>query len=207
MRQSLRTAAIVLVVIALAYGYLQLAERKGYALQSGSVAPAFRLPGLTGGETELASLRGRIVVVNFWATWCPPCVSEMPSLERLHRTLAAEGLAVLAVSTDEDSAELRRFVADQGLTLPVLRDPGGRVAGDAYHTTGYPETFVIDRSGVLLQHTVGPADWAAPEALAYFRGLLQAAPASGPSPLAGSGNAPTAAPAAGNAAAPGAPTR
>jgi len=177
MRQALRTTAIVAVVITLAYGYLQLSGHRGYALQSGAMAPGFRLPALAGGGTELASLRGKVVVLNFWATWCPPCVSEMPSLERLHRTLAPEGLAVLAVSTDEDAAELQRFVTEQALTLPVLRDPGGRVAADDYHTTGYPETFVIARSGVLLQHTVGPAEWDTPEALAYFRGLLRGAPA------------------------------
>jgi cytochrome c biogenesis protein CcmG/thiol:disulfide interchange protein DsbE len=186
MRQALRTAAIVAVVVAVAFGYLQLAGHKGYALQSGTAAPGFRLPSLAGGDTELASLHGKIVVLNFWATWCPPCVSEMPSLERLHRTLGPEGLAVLAVSTDEDLADLRRFVGEQALTLPVLRDPGGRVAADDYHTTGYPETFVIDRSGVLLQHTVGPAEWDTPQALAYFRGLLGSAspppPAPGASP-------------------------
>ncbi len=179
MRQALKTAAIVAVVIVAAFGYLQLAGHKGYALQKGAQAPGFRLPSLAGGgETELAALRGKVVVVNFWATWCPPCVSEMPSLERLHRTLGPAGLAVLAVSTDEDAAELERFVAEQALTLPVLRDPGGRVAADAFRTTGYPETFVIDRAGVLLEHTVGPAEWDTPQALAYFRGLLEPAAAT-----------------------------
>jgi cytochrome c biogenesis protein CcmG, thiol:disulfide interchange protein DsbE len=182
MTQALRTAAIVAIVIVLALGYLQLAGHKGYALSSGTPAPGFRLPSLAGGETELASLRGKVVVVNFWATWCPPCVDEMPSLERLHRALGPEGLAVLAVSTDEDLADLRRFVGEQALTLPVLRDPGGRVAADDYHTTGYPETFVIDRSGVLLQHTVGPAEWDTPQALAYFRGLLGSASPPPPAP-------------------------
>jgi peroxiredoxin len=186
MRQALRTAAIVAVVVALAFGYLQLAGHKGYALQDGSAAPPFRLPSLAGGETDLAALRGRIVVVNFWATWCPPCVSEMPSLDRLHRVLGPEGLAVLAVSTDADLADLKRFVADHSLTLPVLWDPDGRVAADEYHTTGYPETFVIDGSGVLLQHTVGPTEWDSPPALAYFRGLLGATSAS-PSPREPSG--------------------
>ncbi len=172
MKTRFKIVAVVAVVVAVALGYRQLAEHEGYALQAGAAAPAFRLAALSGGAQELASYRGKVVVLNFWATWCPPCVSEMPSLERLHRTLSPAGLAVLAVSADEDEADLRRFVAEHGLTLPVLRDPGGRVAFDRYRATGYPETFVIDRSGVLLQHTVGPAEWDTPQALAYFRGLL-----------------------------------
>jgi peroxiredoxin len=172
MKNALRTAAIVAVVVVAAFGYVHLAERKGYALQAGSEVPPFRLPSLAGGSFELASQRGKVVVLNFWATWCPPCVSEMPSLERLHRALGSEGLSVVTVSTDEDAAELRRFVAEHALTVPVLEDPGGRVAAGEYRTTGYPETFVLDRAGRLLQHVVGPAEWDSAEKRAYFRGLL-----------------------------------
>jgi peroxiredoxin len=178
MRNSLRTAGIVAVVVAVAFGYVRLAERKGYALRAGSAAPAFRLPALAGGEVDLAATRGKAVLLNFWATWCPPCVAEMPSLERLHRALGPEGLVVLTVSTDEDEAELRRFVARLALTLPVLVDPGGRVAASGYRTTGYPETFVLDREGRLLEHVVGPAEWDSPERLARFRRLLAGASGS-----------------------------
>jgi cytochrome c biogenesis protein CcmG/thiol:disulfide interchange protein DsbE len=176
MGNALRTVGIVAVVAAAAFAYVHLVEQKGYALRAGSEAPGFRLPSLSGSEVDLASKRGKIVLVNFWATWCPPCVAEMPSLESLHRALAPEGLSVVTVSTDEDEAELRRFVSGRALTLPVLRDPGGRVAGDAYHTTGYPETFVLDRGGRVLQHVVGPTEWDSAERLAYFRGLLEGAP-------------------------------
>jgi cytochrome c biogenesis protein CcmG/thiol:disulfide interchange protein DsbE len=177
MGRSLRTAGVVAAVVAAAFAYVHLAEHKGYALQAGSEAPGFRLPSLAGGEVDLASHRGKVVLVNCWATWCPPCVAEMPSLERLHRALSPEGLAVITVSTDEDEAELRRFVSERALTLPVLKDPGGRVAEDAYRTTGYPETFVLDRGGRVLQHVVGPAEWDSAERLAYFRGLLEGVPA------------------------------
>jgi peroxiredoxin len=172
MRSALRTVGTVAVVLGLAFAYVHMAENKGYALRKGVAAPAFRLPSLAGGEVDLASLRGKVVVLNFWATWCPPCVQEMPSLERLHRALGPEGLAVLTVSADEDEAELTRFVSEHALTLPVLRDPGGRVAASLYHTTGYPETFTLDRNGAILDHVVGPAEWDAPEALARFRALL-----------------------------------
>jgi len=176
MQNVLRTAAVVAIVVAVAFGYVHLAERKGYALHAGSEVPDFQLPSLAGGETALASYRGKVVVLNFWATWCPPCVAEMPSLERLHRTLGPEGLAVVTVSTDEDPEALREFVTRYGLTLPVLLDPGGEVASGSYRTTGYPETFVIDREGALVSHTLGPAEWDSAEALAHFRGLLENTP-------------------------------
>jgi peroxiredoxin len=176
MKNVLRTVGVVAVVVGAAFGYVRLAENKGYALRTGAAAPSFRLPSLAGGEVDLLSQRGKIVVVNFWATWCPPCVAEMPSLERLHRALSPEGISVITVSTDEDEAELRRFVAERGLTLPVLKDPGGRVVAREYRTTGYPETFVLDREGRLLQHVVGPAEWDSAERLAYFRRIAETAP-------------------------------
>ena len=172
MKNALRWAGIVAVVVAVAFGYVYLAENKGYALKKGAEAPGFRLPSLAGGEVDLASARGKIVVLNFWATRCPPCVAEMPSLERLHRTLAPEGLSVVTVSTDEDQAELRKFVSRHGLTLPVLLDPGGRVAGGDYRTTGYPETFLLDREGRILKHVVGPAEWDSPEVMAELRRMM-----------------------------------
>jgi peroxiredoxin len=175
MKSALRTAGVVAVVVAAAFGYVHLAENKGYALKAGGEAPGFRLPSLGGGELDLASQRGRVVVLNFWATWCPPCVAEMPSLERLHRALSPEGLSVVTVSTDEDEAALRRFVAARALTLPVLKDPGGRVAAGEYRTTGYPETFVLGRDGRILKHVVGPAEWDSAETLAEMRRLLAAA--------------------------------
>ena len=176
-RGGLRTILIVAAVVVVAFAYVQLAEHKGYALQVGSEAPGLRLAALAGGEHDLRAERGRLVVLNFWASWCPPCVAEMPSLERLQRALAAEGLSVVAVSTDVDEAALRRFVADHALTLRVLHDPGGRVAASDYRITGYPETYVIDRDGHILQHVVGPAAWDSPEWLSRFRGWLGTATA------------------------------
>jgi peroxiredoxin len=172
MKSALRTAVVVAAVVAAAFAYVRLAANKGYALRAGAEAPGFRLPSLGGGEVDLASHRGKVVVLNFWATWCPPCVAEMPSLERLHRALSPEGLSVVTVSTDEDREDLRAFVSQRGLTLPVLLDPGGRVAAGAYRTTGYPETFLLDREGRILRHVVGPAEWDSPEMLADLRRAL-----------------------------------
>ena len=176
MREVVKLGAVIAIVAGAAFGFVSLQEGKGYGLKEGALAPAFNLRTLAGGSTDLGSLRGRLVVVNFWATWCPPCVQEMPSLERLHRTLGREGVQVLGVSIDEDEAALRRFVAARGVTFPILRDPGGRRVAEAYRTTGWPETFVIDPAGLIKEQYVGPAEWDTPEALAHFRQLLSPIP-------------------------------
>jgi peroxiredoxin len=158
--------AVLGIVGATGLGFFAVRER------TGSPAPVFRLPSLGAGTVDLASFAGRVVVVNFWATWCPPCVEEMPSLERLHRALGPEGLAVLGVSVDDDEAALRRFVEEKGLTFPILRDPGGDVAR-RYRTVQYPETFVLDGAGIVRERYAGAIRWDAPATIDHFRGLLR----------------------------------
>ncbi len=177
MREIVKFAAVILIVAGTAFGFISLQERNGDGLRPGTAVPDFRLPSLAGGATDLGSLRGRVVLVNFWATWCPPCVEEMPSLERLHRTLGPEGLVVVGISEDADEKAARDFAERLGLTFPILRDPEAQTAA-AYRATGYPETFVIGRDGTLLRTFVGPAEWDTPEALGYFRGLLPRRPAA-----------------------------
>jgi len=171
-KEILKLAVVVVAILAASFAFVFLQQKKGYGLREGDAAPPLRLSALQGGEVDRESYRGRVVVVNFWATWCPPCVEEMPSLERLHRALAGEGLVVLGVSVDEDGAALERFVARAGVTFPVLRDPGGRGPTAAWRTTGYPETFVLDGTGRIVSKIVGPSRWDTPEAIAWFRGLL-----------------------------------
>ena len=173
MKEAVRLAVTLVVVAAAGYGFVALQESKGYGLRAGATPPGFRLPALDGTTVDLASLRGRVVVLNFWATWCPPCISEMPSLDRLHRALGPKGLVVLGVAVDEDEATLRDFVKRLGVGFPILRDPDAHVARE-YRTTGYPETFLVDRTGKIARVFVGPADWDAPEILDYCRGLLGA---------------------------------
>ncbi len=168
----LKLVAALGLVVAAALVFVRLQESKGYGLKIGEAAPGFRVPTLDGGTLDLASYRGRWVLVNFWASWCGPCVMEMPSLQRLDKALGANGLAVVSVSADENEAELRAFVRDHGVAFPVGRDPGGRTAAQAYRTTGYPETFLVDPSGTLHQKFVGPAEWDTPQSLDYFRALV-----------------------------------
>ena len=176
MKEALKLVAVIAIVVGSAFAFVSLREAKGYGLRPGSPAPEFRARNLQGGTTDLGALRGKVVLLNFWATWCPPCVEEMPSLERLHRTLGPEGLVVLGVSADDSDDDVRAFLPKVDVTFPILRDPGGRVASSVYRATGFPETFLIDREGRIVKIFIGPAEWDTPEALAYFRSVLGARP-------------------------------
>jgi peroxiredoxin len=140
--------------------------------QVGMAAPEFELPDLEGDRHRLADFRGKVVVLNFWATWCPPCIDEMPSLEKLHRALAERGVAVVAISVDERFSDVPAFVGKLGLTFAVLYDEGKRVSRK-YRTFKYPETYILDREGRLRSKVVGPRDWAAPTVIRDMVDLLK----------------------------------
>jgi peroxiredoxin len=162
---------LLLAAILLAIAGLQFAQ---HAPRTGYSAADFSLPALDGTTVQLAALRGRLVFLNFWATWCPPCREEMPGMEALYRRFAGRDFAMLAVSQDEQGAEtVAPFVKEMGLTFPVLLDPEGTLP-PRYGVTGYPETFLIDRNGEVVHHTIGPADWNSPEMVAYIEQLLSA---------------------------------
>jgi peroxiredoxin len=153
--------------------------------QVGAPAPDFELPDLEGKAHSLADLRGRVVVLNFWATWCPPCIDEMPSLQRLHRALADRGIAVVAVSVDERFSDVGAFVRKFQLTFTVLHDDGKKVSRK-YRTFMYPETYILDREGVLKSKVVGPRDWAAPTVIRDMVELLKDEPPPPPTTSGGS---------------------
>lgn len=135
-------------------------------------APDFELPDVNGNVHRLSSLRGKVVFLNLWTTWCPPCRMEMPAMQRLFNRLPPRDFAMLAVSQDENgAAAVAPFVRELGLTFPVLIDAEARVSG-RYGVTGYPETFVIDRQGQVVRHIVGPAEWTSAAEIAYFEGLI-----------------------------------
>ncbi len=140
----------------------------------GETTPAFELTDMDGRRVQLSEYRGKVVVLNFWATWCPPCVEEMPSLNRFQETFGPRGVVVLAVSVDDDEQALRRFVSDYRLKMTILRDPGRRVSA-RYQTYKYPESYILDRRGRLVQKIVGPADWNDPSMLTFFQKFSSAA--------------------------------
>lgn len=136
-------------------------------------APDFVVPDLQGNAVRLSALRGKVVFLNLWASWCPPCREEMPSMERLYQKFRARDFVMLAVSADEDRAALDTFLRDHPVSFPVLVDPQRQV-GDAYGVWGYPETLLIDRSGMVAEHVIGPKAWDAPEQAARIEQLLAA---------------------------------
>ena len=147
----------------------------------GSLAPDFELRDLAGGTVRLSSLRGKVVFVNFWTTWCAPCRVEMPAMESLQRILGGEPFVMLAVSVDEGGEPVvRQFLADIPHTYSVLLDAsegGRRLASPtarSYQITGVPETFIVDRKGYIVEKVVGPADWSSAEMIEYFRGVIAA---------------------------------
>ena len=116
----------------------------------------------------LSDLKGKVVVLNFWATWCPPCVEEMPSLVRMQQNLRASDIVVFAVSVDVDEAIYKKFLNDYNAKeLLTVRDPE-QVGAKLYGTTGFPETFIIDRSGVVQRKLVGPINWTSPDMTNYL---------------------------------------
>ena len=148
----------------------------------GAPAPAFRAVSLaTGDSVGLDHYAGDVVLLNIWATWCAPCEAEMPSIQRLYDEMAPDGLKLGSVSVEFTSADaVRRWLADRHLTFPVLLDKSGRIE-DVYQTTGVPETFVLDRQGVIVKKVIGATAWDAPAQTALIRRLLaeRAQPRSG----------------------------
>jgi peroxiredoxin len=132
----------------------------------------FTLPGLNGELISLSDFKGSVVLVNVWATWCPPCVYEMPSMEKLYQQFKSENFKILAVSIDSLGAKtVVPFMKNHNLTFQALIDPAGTIR-IAYGINGIPESFIIDKQGNIIKKIIGPIDWATPEIFNYFRDLI-----------------------------------
>jgi len=141
--------------------------------QMGKPAPGFSLPNLDGTMVNLADYKGKVVLLNIWATWCPPCVEEMPSMEKLFQSLKGEGFEILAVSIDASGIKVvRPFMEKHKLSFPALVDPKGTIQ-TLYRTTGIPESIIIDKNGIVVEKIIGPRDWGSSEAIEYFRDLIK----------------------------------
>jgi cytochrome c biogenesis protein CcmG/thiol:disulfide interchange protein DsbE len=139
----------------------------------GEKAPDFELPTLGGKSVKLSDYRGKVVFLNIWATWCPPCKEEMPSMEALYQKLKGQQFEMLAVSIDRKGEEVvGPFVAKYGLTFPVLLDPDSKTY-KLYGLTGIPETFIIDGNGVIAYKVVGAQNWVGKEWLDYFGRIIK----------------------------------
>ncbi|MDR1212408.1 MAG: TlpA family protein disulfide reductase [Spirochaetaceae bacterium] len=134
-------------------------------------APNFTLKTPDGTNISLASLRGKVVFLNFWATWCGPCRVEMPSMETVYGQLRGRGFEVLAVDVQERSQDVQNFFREFGLTFPAVLDTTGRISR-VYNITAFPTTFIIDREGNIILRLVGSINWDTREMIAAFQTLL-----------------------------------
>jgi peroxiredoxin len=164
-RLALVGALILSIVLSLGV------ESRAEKAESGRAAPDFTVTTLDGARVRLADLKGKVVFLNIWATWCPPCRQEMPSMVKFYEMFRTKGLEIVAVSEDQDLQALRKFVKAYGVTFPVAQDEGKRVFG-LYQATGVPETHLIDKGGVIRASQLGPFDWTHPAVLEKVRALL-----------------------------------
>jgi peroxiredoxin len=180
-RQSLFKSITLFIVIFIAFGcFILLQGKDSFFNQSkqvrprpGMPVPDFTFPGLDGKNVSLSDFKGKVVFLNIWATWCPPCREEMPSMERLYRKLKDTDFVILAISVDASGAEaVTPFVRDYKLSFPVLVDIKGN-SETLFGTTGIPESYIIDKQGVLDQKTIGPREWDRPEYILYFQDLIE----------------------------------
>lgn len=145
----------------------------GIGVDVGQLAPDFKLKNLRGGLTTLSEYRGKVVLINFWATWCGPCRAEMPSMEELYSYYSRNDFEILAVSIDTmGEPPVRFFVEDFGFTFPVLMDNDFAV-NDHYQVRVVPTTILIDRNGAVFQRVLGAKDWTEPDARLLIEKLVK----------------------------------
>jgi len=168
----LGTAAFSVPAVATEAGALSPVAQRG-VVRPGEAAPNFQLRDMNGQMVALSDLRGKVVLLNFWATWCGPCRIEMPAMEQLYRTYPRAEFEILAVSTDAQGVAVTRpFQQENQLTFPILHDADFRV-GLAYGARTLPMTFMVDRQGIVRQQIFGARDWGAPEAHQLIQMLVK----------------------------------
>ncbi len=165
----------ILVVIVLVFGATFFIKGKPSVkkiITTGDRAPGFTLPALNGSSVSLSDFRGKVVMVHFWATWCPPCVEELPTLAKLNQSLAGKDFEMLAVSVDEGGADaVTSFLRRNNLDVPVLLDTAHAISSQ-YGTYKFPETYILDREGIVRYKIIGPRDWRDPGALQILQSMI-----------------------------------
>lgn len=171
------TAVLAMVVIVAAW----VGRDRFQSIGPGMAAPVFEAVTLEGEPASLQDFEGRVVLLNVWATWCPPCVYEMPSMQRLYEKFQGEPFDIVAVSVDAPRGErdgagrvggdIREFAEEYGLSFTILHDPQGRIQR-TYQTSGVPESFVIGKDGMIYRKVSGATEWDQPEYVEFIRRLL-----------------------------------
>ncbi len=160
------------LLAALAFSLIATPTGAVHRVQIGKPAPDFSLPALGGKKISLAGFKGKAVFLNFWATWCPPCKEEMPSMEKVYREQKGRGLEILAISIDKGGKEVEGFQKEFGLSFPILLDPDNLVAA-LYELAFVPTTYLIDRAGNVVFRETQYRDWTDPEARKLLEKILK----------------------------------
>jgi peroxiredoxin len=161
-----RLAGLLLAILSLP----TLAAQTLTPLEDRPNAPELELPDLDGHVHRLADYRGKVVIVNFWATWCPPCRAEMPSMQRAWEALKDQGIVLLAVNVGEDEDQVFTFTNDYPVEFPLLLDQDASTTGK-WPVRGLPSTYVVDPEGRLVYRAIGGREWDDPKLLAPIRAL------------------------------------
>lgn len=183
-RSKLTITLVSIIILIVTFGIVWLQSAKYEPLTVGKEAPDFSLPNLEEKTVRLSDYRGKVVFLNFWATWCKPCREEMPSMDVLYKNFEREGLVVLAVSIDRVTTkkDIPPFISSMNLTFPVLVDSWGQT-DKRYKLMGVPETYIIDQQGILREKIIGPRDWTVLDNLQTITGLLKnSSPPAPPTP-------------------------
>jgi cytochrome c biogenesis protein CcmG/thiol:disulfide interchange protein DsbE len=169
--------AVGTAILVAVFTLVWLQSAKYEPLAVGKPAPDFSLTDLSDKNYRLSEFRGKVVLLNFWATWCKPCREEMPSMEILNKNFEKDGLVILAVSIDRvtTTKDIPPFVKGMNLTFPVLVDSWGKT-DKPYKRMGVPETFIIDQQGIIQEIVIGPRDWTRLDSLQVLTKLLNVTP-------------------------------
>ncbi len=160
---------IAVCLLALVYGvYSSFHER---IVAAGDSAPDFAITADNGRTVTRANFGGKLLVLNFWATWCPPCVQEIPSLDQFQKSFSSAGVVVLGISVDQSPQAYREFLAKAKVAFLTARDPESKISAD-YGTYKYPETYIINSKGQVVEKFIGPVNWTDPDIASRVKSLL-----------------------------------
>ena len=177
---NLIAVLVVLAAVTVVLFFILSQKQRFTPVVAGNKAPDFTLPDLKGNPVSLNGFKGKVVFLNFWATWCKPCEEEMPSMQLLYNALKSQNqpFEIVAVSIDSEGPEVvQKFIERYNITFTVLHDRKGRIK-DTYKTTGVPETFIIDQGGIIAEKVWGPRDWRTRDSVKTIMDLLE----NGPTP-------------------------
>jgi cytochrome c biogenesis protein CcmG, thiol:disulfide interchange protein DsbE len=170
LKRKVKTTLVLAFIVGLVALFVRPDYRQGEPSLRGRPAKDFSFT-LDGKPSHLSDLRGKVVVVDFWASYCQPCVEEAPSLNKLEQHIAPRGGTIIGISFDEDQSPYESFLQTFGVDFPTFRDPSHQIA-TSYGSSMIPETYIIDRSGHIQRKLIGAQDWTSPDMLSFFDSLL-----------------------------------